>query len=235
MSLRPGAALISALLLAATAHGAQAAPGDPARAGATTVQTAANLPAFSGRVTTLTASERKAMTGPVWRKGCPVGLGDLRAVRARHVGFDGKTHAGSLVVHRRYASGVLRALDRLYAAGFPIRRMHPIERYGGSDNASIKADNTSAFNCRKVTGGSGWSEHAYGRAIDLNPIENPYVTRAGTTSHARSRPYLRRSNVRPGMLTEGSIGVRTFAAQGWRWGGQWTGIKDYQHLSPTGR
>ena len=96
--------------------------------------------------------------------------------------------------------------------GFPIRRMIPVDAYGGSDFRSIEADNTSAFNCRYVDGTTRWSEHAYGRAIDLNPIENPYVTSAGTTSHRASRPYLRRTPYRPGMAAEGGTLVRAFDA-----------------------
>lgn len=227
-----GAALA---LLGPAPSPAAAAPGDPARDGGTTVQVAADLPPFSGHVTRLRASERRAMTGPVWRRGCPVGLEALRALRVRHVGFDGQAHDGVLVLHRAHAGSALRALRRLYAAGFPIHRMQPIERYGGDDFRSIEAGNTSAFNCRRVTGGSGWSEHAYGRAIDLNPLENPYVSRAGTTSHRASRPFLDRRRVRPGMATPGSIAVRAFAAQGWRWGGTWSAPVDLQHFSPTGR
>ncbi len=211
------------------------APGDPARDGGTTVQVAADLPPFTGRVTPLSASERRAMTGPVWRRGCPVGLHALRALRVRHVGFDGQAHDGVLVLHRAHAGSALRALRRLYVAGFPIRRMQSIERYAGDDFRSIEAGNSSAFNCRRVTGRSGWSEHAYGRAIDLNPLENPYVSRAGTTSHRGSRPYLDRRRVRPGMATPGSIAVRAFAAEGWRWGGHWSAPVDLQHFSPTGR
>lgn len=225
-----------ALVAAATlATPASAAPGDPAREGGTTVEVVDDLPVFSGRVTTLTSAERKGMTGPVWRKGCPVGLADLRAVRAAHVGFDGEAHDGVLVVHRARAAGVLRVLRKLYDQHFPIRRMHPIERYGGSDDRSIEADNTSAFNCRKVTGGSGWSEHAYGRAIDVNPIENPYIHANGTTSHKKSEPYLDRDDVRPGMAARGSAVVGAFGAQGWKWGGRWLSPIDTQHFSTTGR
>jgi hypothetical protein len=113
--------------------------------------------------------------------------------------------------------------------------MQPVDRYGGDDFRSIEADNTSAFNCRPATGSSRWSEHAYGRAIDVDPIENPYVTAAGTTAHAASRTYLDRSRHRPGMAYEGGVLVEAFAAAGWGWGGSWTGIKDYQHFSSRGR
>ncbi len=161
------------------------------------------------------------MTGPVWRVGCPVPLSKLRAIEARHVTFQGTAADGILVLHRAHAPRALRVLRTLYEARFPIRRMHPIERYGGSDNRSIEADNTSGFNCRAVTGGTRWSEHAYGRALDINPIENPYIS-GGRTSHPRSRAYLDRTRVRPGMAVSGSIAVTAFAAEGFRWGGLWT-------------
>ncbi|HJU48893.1 MAG TPA: M15 family metallopeptidase, partial [Gaiellaceae bacterium] len=95
--------------------------------------------------------------------------------------------------------------------------------------------NTSAFNCRFVEGTRRWSQHAYGRALDINPIENPYVTSAGTTAHAASRAYLRRRPARAGMAVEGGVLVRAFDAIGWGWGGRWRGDKDYQHFSQTGR
>jgi hypothetical protein len=175
------------------------------------------------------------MTGRSWHAGCPVGLDDLRLVRARYRGFDGRVHTGRLVVNRDVARSVLGVLRRLYAARFPIRRMVPVDAYGASDFRSIEADNTSAFNCRYVDGTTRWSEHAYGRAIDLNPIENPYVTAAGTTSHTASRRYLRRSAYRRGMAVEGGVVVRAFDAAGFGWGGRWSGDRDYQHFSASGR
>src|SRR5262249_14263652 len=100
---------------------------------------------------------------------------------------------------------------------------------------SIEADNTSAFNCRAATGSTRWSEHAYGRAIDVNPIENPYVyASSGTSSHRASGPYLARSNHRPGMAYDGCALVSAFASVGWGWGGHWSGDRDYQHFSATG-
>ena len=180
--------------------------------------TAASAP-FRATVAPLPATLRATMTGVSWRAGCPVGLDELRLVRASHWGFDGTVRTGRLIVHRDVASDVASVLRRLYAARFPIRRMVPVDAYGGSDFRSIEADNTSAFNCRPVEGTSRWSEHAYGRAIDLNPIENPYVYADGTSSHRASRPYLRRSPPRPGMAVEGGAAVRAFAAVGWSWGG----------------
>jgi hypothetical protein len=190
---------------------------------------------FAGSVAPIGPALREAMTGVSWRPGCPVGLRDLRVVTARHWGFDGRVRTGRLVVHRDVAPAVLRVLRRLYVARFPIRRMVPVDAYGASDFRSIEADNTSAFNCRTVEGTSRWSEHAYGRAVDVNPLENPYVSAAGTTSHRRSRPYVRRTPVRPGMAVEGGVLVRAFDAIGWGWGGRWSSVKDYQHFSSSGR
>ena len=193
------------------------------------------LPPFHGSVASLTAAERRAMTPAAWHPGCPVALADLRAVRATQLGFDGAAHGGVLVVHRDVAPRVLALLRRLYALRFPIRRLQPIEAFGGSDFRSIEADNSSAFNCRFVDGTRRWSNHAYGRAIDVNPIENPYITAAGTTSHPASRPYLDRSRARPGVVLAGDAVVRAFAAAGFAWGGAWAGAQDTQHFSASGR
>ena len=191
--------------------------------------------AFRGSIRRIPPQLAIEMTGVSWRPGCPVPLRDLRLVTATHHGFDGLDHAGRVVVHRDVARRVLDVLRRLYADGFPIRRMVPIDAYGGSDFRSIEADNTSAFNCRFVDGTTRYSEHAYGRAIDVNPIENPYVTSAGATAHADSRPYVRRAPFRPGMAVAGHALVRAFDAVGWGWGGRWSGARDYQHFSASGR
>lgn len=190
---------------------------------------------FRGSVASISSPLAKRMTGVSWRPGCPVPLRDLRVVRATHRGFDGRDRVGTLIVHRDVAARMLAVLRRLYGDGFPIRRMRPVDAYGGSDFRSIEADNTSAFNCRYVDGTTRWSEHAYGRAVDVNPIENPYVGASGTTSHAASRPYVRRTPFRPGMAAEGRALVRAFDAAGWGWGGRWSGARDYQHFSASGR
>lgn len=189
---------------------------------------------FKSSIKPIPAALAKRMTGVSWRPGCPVHLRDLRLVTARHWGFDGKVRTGRLVVHRDVARDVGSVLRRLYEARFPIRKMWLVDAYGGSDFRSIEADNTSAFNCRFVEGTRRWSEHSYGRAIDINPIENPYVS-GGRTSHSASVPYLDRSRSRPGMAAEGAVLVRAFDGVGWGWGGRWSSVKDYQHFSASGR
>ncbi len=196
---------------------------------------AATGQSFHGSIVPISPALAARMRGVSWRPGCPVALADLRVVSSTFLGFDGRDHTGLLIVHRDVAGQVLTVLRRLYAAGYPFRRMRPVDAYGGSDYRSIEADNTSAFNCRFVDGTTRYSEHAYGRAIDVNPIENPYVTSAGTTSHPASRPFLRRTPFRPGMAAEGHALVRAFDAVGWGWGGRWTGARDLQHFSRSGR
>jgi len=190
--------------------------------------------AFRGTIERIDSAQAARMTGVSWRPGCPVPLRDLRLLRLSYWGYDGRVRSGTLIVHRDVAGDVRSVFRRLHAARFPIRRMVPVDAYGGSDFRSIEADNTSAFNCRFVDGTRRWSEHAYGRAIDLNPIENPYVS-GGRTSHPASVLYLDRTRRRPGMAYEGGVVVRAFDAIGWGWGGRWSGVKDYQHFSASGR
>ncbi|WP_367920436.1 M15 family metallopeptidase, partial [Nocardioides ginsengisoli] len=189
---------------------------------------------FSVRSRHLSGAEQAAMRGVTWHPGCPVPLRDLRVVRLTYRDFAGRRRTGRLVVHHDAVAAVGRIFRRLYEIDFPIRRMQPIEAYGGDDYASIEADNTSAFNCRPKTGSTTtWSQHAYGRAIDLDPLENPYVygAGAGRTSHPGSRPYLDRTRARPGVILDGSPAVAAFEDAGWHWGGRWHGPIDYQHFS----
>mgnify|MGYP002629429741 CR=1 FL=1 len=190
--------------------------------------------AFRVTVAPISKAQRAAMTPSVWRAGCPVGLNQLRAVTATHHDFAGNDRTGTLIVNQDAATATATALRKMYAAGIPIRKMRPIEAYGGDDWKSIEDDNTSAFNCRKATGGGNWSNHAYGRAIDINPIENPYVTSGGSVAHTASVKYITRT-AGPGIATPGSPIVKIFTDLGWGWGGTWSGTKDYQHFSARGR
>lgn len=169
--------------------------------------------------------------GPSWRQGCPVGPDQLRQVRLSHWGFDGQAHTGTLVVHHTVATDVVAVFRTLYQQRFPIRRMTPVAAYGGSDDASMADDNTSGFNCRSaVTNGPvRWSAHAYGKAIDVNPVENPYVL-DGEVLPASGSAYTDRTTYRAGMALPGGILVKAFAAVGWGWGGGWSN-PDYQHFS----
>jgi hypothetical protein len=175
----------------------------------------------------------KAQLPYSWRVGCPVGPAQLRRLRVSYWGFNRRRRLGMLDVHAEVAGDVVRVFRRLYATRFPIRRMRPVDAYGGNDDRSMAADNTSAFNCRFVSGTRRWSMHAYGKAIDVNPVENPYLA-GGRVQPPAGRAFLNRARVRPGMAVSGGALVRAFEAMGWEWGGHWTGTPDYQHFSTSG-
>ncbi len=187
----------------------------------------AAAPSFTGTVEPVRWADLRFS----YRAGCPVAPSELRAVAVSYWGFDGKPHDGRVVVAKRVAPGLVSVFRTLWQAKFPIRRLQPVSAYRGSDDASMAADNTSAFNCRFVGGTSRWSMHAYGEAIDVNPVENPYV-RGSTVSPPAGRAYLDRSRERPGMAVRDGVLVRAFAAAGWKWGAS---FGDYQHFSTTGR
>ena len=170
-----------------------------------------------------------------WRRGCPVPPSALRRIRLAYWGLDGRRHLGDLVIRDRVSGEVTTVFRILYRARFPIRRLESVDRYRGSDDASMAADNTSGFNCRAAVapGARRWSEHAYGEAIDVNPVENPYLEGARVLPPAGAA-FVNRTP-RRGMAVPGGTLVRAFASVGWSWGGRWTGSRDYQHFSRSGR
>lgn len=199
------------------------------------VQASAALPdRFRGEIVRIDGALRERMIGNSWHRGCPVPIGDLRLLKLRVRDFRGATRAGRLVVHESAAPRIVRVFRKLYEVGFPIRRMRLVDAYGSDDHRSMNADNTSAFNCREVAGRPGvWSKHAYGRAIDINPVENPYVS-GNHVSPPKGGPYADRGRIRKGMIPPRGHVVRAFAEIGWEWGGDWFGTKDYQHFSASG-
>lgn len=191
-------------------------------------------PRFQGQVSPIPEAVRAEMIGVSWREGCPVPLHELALVRASHWDLTGAVQEGEIVVAQAHGEPILGVLRSLFEAGFPIARLERVDAFGGSDDASMDANNTSGFNCRPVTGGAGWSRHSYGDAIDLNPVQNPYV-RGGRVLPPAGQAFLTRTPGVPGLVVEGDAAVRAFEAIGWRWGGRWTDYKDYQHFSATGR
>jgi hypothetical protein len=183
---------------------------------------------FAGTISKVTRADLRYS----YRPGCPVGPSELRRLQVSHWDFAGRRRVGSIVVRATEARDVLSVFRKLYAARFPIRRLRLVEAYKGSDDASMAADNTSGFNCRNVSGTRRWSQHAYGLAIDINPVENPYV-HGGRVEPPAGRRYLDRSRARRGMVVSGDVVIRAFAAIGWSWGGRWS-TPDYQHFSASG-
>lgn len=140
-----------------------------------------------------------------------------------------------MVVNATQTANVIHVFATLYKARFPIREMVPVSAYGGNDNRAAAADDTSGFNCRLAVapGPPQWSVHAYGEAVDVDDVQNPYFDGV-TVIPPAGNTYRDRSNIRPGMAVRGGTLVEAFAEVGWQWGGRWTAAPDYQHFSSTG-
>ncbi len=190
-------------------------------------------PGFYSEITIIDADLAERMESS-WRAGCPVPLSDLRYVLVDYWGFDGREYRGELVVHADWAEEIVAVFDDLFQARYPFEQVVLIDEYDGDDRRSMAANNTSAFNCRFVSGTTRWSEHAYGRAIDINPVQNPYV-RGTVIQPPAGAAYVDRSLDLPGMIHAGDRVFAAFEAIGWSWGGDWISSKDYQHFSATGR
>ncbi len=179
---------------------------------------------------------RRIVATGTWRPGCPVTRGTLRDVDVPYRGFDGATHRGLLVVNADVATSVAAVFARLYREGYPVRSIVPVERYGGDDNASMAADNTSAFNCRRAgqaNAPSAASPHANGRAVDVNPYENPWVDpRCGCFQpdayFGTHRTNSGRTDTERAVITKGGAAWRAFVEAGWTW--QDNSTPDFQHF-----
>jgi poly-gamma-glutamate synthesis protein (capsule biosynthesis protein) len=229
---------VTALGLAAILCGACAVPGPkaaPPVTRGTLPATVAPTPTYTGRAEPIPAAVRDLMVGRSWRPGCPVGLDQLRLLTVTYWGFDGRVHGGNLVVHQAHAQAVVGVFGALFAARFPIERIQLVDDFGADDSASMAANNTSAFNCRPIDGQPGvWSEHSYGWAIDVNPVQNPWV-RGIQVDPPAGVPYADRTRRAPGMIQPDDAVVGAFRFIGWTWGGTFRNAKDYQHFSATGR
>ena len=192
---------------------------------------------YKAKISPITSEIKQRMIkGHSWRRGCPVPLKDLRYLQLTYKDFNGRVKMGEIIVHKDVSSEVKQIFKELYAIGYPVRKMKLVSDYKGSDWQSIESDNTSAFNCRNATGSKKWSKHSYGKAIDLNSIENPYISRSGHISHKASQQYRKRvhkkrSAADKAVLLKNDKAVRIFKKHGWKWGGDWSGVKDYQHFS----
>jgi hypothetical protein len=241
----PGAAAAAAALtLVACAAllwaAAQAQPtGAAARAPSATLTAATPIAArsaaaFKSSIHSIDAAlaAKMRMSGS-WKPGDPVSFKQLRLIKVSFWGFDQKVHTGNLVVSAIWAKRLTGVFGKLFKAHFHIRGMKLIDAFGADDHRSMRADNTSAYNGRFVNGTSHWSMHARGLAIDINTVENPWVD-GNDVSPPNGRPYAHRSRRATGMIHAGDAVVRAFAGIGWKWGGSWSGGKDYQHFSSTG-
>jgi D-alanyl-D-alanine carboxypeptidase len=196
-------------------------------------------PRFQGEVRRIGPEMRRLVVGRSWRPGCPVPLGDLRHVEVSYWDFEGEVRSGPLIVHEEVAADLLWVFRRLFRARFPIWRIVLPPRYRPPRPEDYwdrqPTSPTAAYNCRPATGSTVWSQHAYGLAIDINPLQNPYVRSDGSTLRHIAKPYRNRSLDRKGMIHDRDVVVRSFAAIGWEWGGHWHTLKDYMHFSLNGR
>ena len=175
----------------------------------------------------------------VLHKGAPVGCAQLRIVHFSYLGFDGKVHDdGAVMVMAALADHVQAIFATLLQRKFAIADAQLMQHYRGDDLAAMRANNTSAFNDRAIINGSAPSLHAYGAAIDINPIQNPFVEfeNVGKASYspAAGSTYANRLTVRPGKVTRKGMAedvVDVFADHGFLiWGGDWDAPIDYQHF-----
>jgi hypothetical protein len=174
------------------------------------------------------------MRGTVWRPGCPVGLEALREVHVAHATSSTAVERGMLVVHADVAADVVAAFRELLDAGFIIERVASATLYDGDDLALMDANVTSGFNCRRITGGTSFSPHSWGIAIDINPKWNPWV-RDGRVLPPSGKEWVEHRGLdRPGLLVEGSAAVDAFESRGWTWGGRWRRPRDWQHVEKRG-
>lgn len=180
--------------------------------------------------------------------GAEIDLSDIKYVQVLHKNFKGQTQVGELIVHKDLAVGVIKAFKELYYADYQIEKMYLIEHYwdkaaeiAGSterdsvlkelDVVSMSDNNTSAFCHRRITGGKGWSNHAFGKAIDINPLYNPYVTSSGEVSPPNGKPYANRDSGMYHMILKDDVCYKAFMNNGYNsWGGNYTSPKDYQHF-----
>ena len=227
-----------ALLVACTSQAGEVVQGPATESSEDTLIESAPVdskpePSFSCSADPLTDAERTAMAGVTWNEGCPVHLDELVVLRPTHWDMEGVVVSGELVIAASHAADLESVFSALFDAKYPIRSMRPAREFGGSDDASMAADNTSAFNCRAVTGGTGWSQHSYGHAVDINPVENPYV-KGDLVLPPEGAAYTERDPAVPGLIVAGDAVTTAFEAIGWGWGGDWSSLKDYQHFSANG-
>lgn len=196
---------------------------------------------FAGRVSELPAALAADMRGTTWHPGCPVPLSGLALLRFNYWGLDGEIKRGPLVVNASVADDLLWVFRQLFEARYPFKRVGLAREFHEQrleDNADSRRDVTASFNCRVVItpagAGDTFSQHAYGLAVDVNPLQNPFVRSDGWVRNRFTRPYVDRSKDEPGMIHAGDVVVNAFAAIGWSWGGDWSGDKDYMHFSLTG-
>ena len=146
--------------------------------------------------------------------------------------FENEERTGGIIIHKKLAGDIEAIFGELYEAKFPIDKIRLIDEYGNSDELSMEDNNTYAFSVRPKTGKKSFSKHAYGFAVDINPVQNPYI-KNNVIEPKNSIDYLDRKSIRKGMIVKGDVCYNAFKKRGWTWGGEWKSLKDYQHFEKS--
>ncbi len=184
----------------------------------------------------LTDAVFRRMDGRSYQPDCPVPRHELRYVKVLHYGLNGEIRLGELVCHRRISGDMVAIFRILFEGHYPIERMLLVDEYGADDELSMRANNTSCFNFRRIEGTRRLSKHSYGCAIDINPLYNPYVYTIGGRRVCRPEtafPYTDRRKNFPCKIDREDLCYKTFRRYGYSWGGDWSRRKDYQHFEKT--
>lgn len=174
------------------------------------------------------------MQGRSWPKGCTIHRADLRYLRLSHFDAEEKEHVGEMVCNKSIANDLLEIFRELYRQKYPIQRIRLIDDYEADDERSMRDNNTSCFCYRKVSGTTKLSKHALGMAVDINTLYNPYV-RTGKNGRRIVEPatatnYVNRQKAFPYKIVKGDLLHRLFLQHGFKWGGSWRTVKDWQHF-----
>ena len=153
----------------------------------------------------------------------------LLSVKVSYINMNGESEMGELVVNEEIAAEVVDIFREIYQCRFPINKMIPIDFYNCNDDKSMEDNNTSCFNYRLVSGSRKLSDHSFGKAIDINPLFNPFVKRK-KVSPENGKMYTDRNLQQEGMIQKNDCVVNAFKSRGWYWGGNWKHSKDYQHF-----
>lgn len=173
------------------------------------------------------------MQGKSYKENCTVPREELRYIHIFHIGFDGKTHEGELIVNKRIADAVLDIFAELYKAEYRIEKVRLIDEYNAEDELSMRDNNSSAFNFRYISYTTKLSKHALGMAVDINTLYNPYIKEVDgrlSIELANAAEYVDRSKDFPHKIDHDDICYKLFVKHGFEWGGDWTASKDYQHF-----
>ena len=174
------------------------------------------------------------MQGRSWPEGCTIRRSDLRYLRLSHYDAEKKQHVGEMVCNKAIANDLLEIFRELYRQKYPIERICLIDDYNADDEQSMRDNNSSCFCYRRISGTTKLSKHAQGMAVDINTLYNPYV-RTGRNGRrivepATATKYVDRRKSFPYKIVKGDLLHRLFLQHGFKWGGSWRTMKDWQHF-----